>query len=130
VSTFTSVFNKQFNCDSCSKLFPKLPERLQEHQARLGCDGKVNPGLVFLPTHSMVGSPKVVYEECIGNFYSYRARELIRYLSKYRENINPYKGSYYEQPSKFVESMELVQNLYIQKETEQQQQMKKYGKRS
>ena len=104
-------------------MFPTQPLKLKEHQARLGCDGKRSPGLVFLPTYSMKGRPKIVYSKCIGNFYSFRVRDLVGYLGIYNKNIYPYAGSYYDQPAKFVEAMELVQNLHIQKQEEKEAQL-------
>ena len=126
VSTFTAMFDLQFNCSACNKKYPKVPARLKEHQARLGCDGKVNPNLVYLPNHSMKGSPKVVYAKCIGNFFNFKAMELVKYLGMYDKNLFPYPGTYYEQPNKFVEAMELVQNLYIENQTEKEQKLKRY----
>ena len=129
VSTVEAAFNMQFNCNVCLKKFPKLPERLVEHRARLGCDGKTNPNFVYLPAHDMAGSPKIIYSKCIGNFYSRNSMELIRYLSKFKENIFPYSGKYYDQPNKFVESLELVNNLIEQKQKEKEKQLNRARQR-
>jgi hypothetical protein len=128
VSTFTAAFDMQFNCGKCNKRYPKLPDKLKEHKARLGCDGKRDPKLVYLPSYEMDGRPKIVYKRCIGNFFSFKVMDLIRYSGKYSKNIFPYKGSYYDQPNKFVESMELVQNLIMQKESEKKNRLEKRRK--
>ena len=74
----------------------------------------------------MVGRPKIVFSKCIGNFFSFRVMNLIRYLDKWRENIYPYGGSYYEQPNKFVEVMDLIHNLVVEKQTAKEELSKKY----
>ena len=51
--------------------------------------------------------------------------ELIRLLSKYQQNIYPYNGGYYEQPSKFVEAMNLIDNLLSEHKAEQESALKK-----
>lgn len=129
VSTVEAAFNGQFNCSLCLKKFPLLPDRLVEHRTRLGCDGKVNPNFVYLPAHDMANSPKIIYNRCIGNFYSNNSMELIRYLSKFKKDIFPYPGSYYEQPNKFVESLELINNLIEQKQKERETQLNKSRRR-
>lgn len=106
-----------------------MPEKLEKHRKRLGCFGDTDPGLVYKPTYDMTGWPKIVYSKCIGNFFDYRAMELIRYHSKFKDGIYPYHGSYYEQPAKFVEVMDLVQNLIMQKQSEMKATLSKYKRK-
>lgn len=73
----------------------------------------------------MAGRPKILYSRCIGNFFNFEAMELIRLLSKYQQNIYPYSGGYYEQPSKFVEAMNLIDNLLSEHKAEQESALKK-----
>ena len=73
--------------------------------------------------------PKIVYSKCIGNFFNYKAMDLIRYAGKWRENIFPYDGNYYNLPSKFVESMELVQNLLMEQQSEKEKKMESFKRK-
>ena len=126
VSTFTAVTNLQFNCGTCCKKYPKLPLKLLEHQSRLGCDGKKNPQLTYTATHDMIGSPKILFKKCIGNFFDNKSMDLIKYFSKYKAGMMPYNGSYYDQPNKFVELMELVDNLVEQNNKEREEKLSRH----
>ena len=126
VSTFTSLYNADFNCSQCKRKYPKQPDKLEKHRKRLGCDGSVDPKLVYKPTHNMTSWPKILYSKCIGNFFDFRAMNLINYFHKYNKNAFPYKGSYYEQPNKFIEVMDLIGSLLSQDQAEKEEKLKKY----
>ncbi len=74
----------------------------------------------------MAGRPKINYKRCIGNYFCFKSMDLIRYFGKWKTNLFPYVGAYYEQPAKFVESMELIDNLTMQKNSERENQLKGY----
>jgi hypothetical protein len=115
----------QFNCDACNKIYPKQENKRLAHQKRLGCDGSVNPNLVYMPNYAMAGRPRILYYKCIGNFFSFSAMGLIRLISKFQDNIFPYDGAFYEQPAKFVESMQLIDNLLSEHKESQAQALKR-----
>jgi hypothetical protein len=113
----------------CLNKFPKDAKLQAKHQERLGCDGRVNPHLVYTPNYSMKGRPKIKYSKCIGNYFNFSSMELVRYYAKFKENVFPYNGSYYEQPNKFVEAMELVQNLFMEHKEQKEATLKRFGKK-
>lgn len=115
----------QFNCGECFKKYPRDREKAENHRKRLGCDGSINPNLVYKPTHEMTGYPKIIYNKCIGNFFDFNALEYIKFFTKYKENMLPFDCGYYDLPSKFVDIMNLVQNLISQKESEDQETLKR-----
>lgn len=73
----------------------------------------------------MEGRPKILYSKCIGNFYDTRAMYFIRNRERFSSGLYDYAGTYGQQPNKFVETMELVQNLTMQQHDEQQEKLKK-----
>lgn len=82
----------------------------------------------YRPNHAMKGSQKILYYKCPALFYSSYVAEFINYLSNYEKGIFPYPGSYSEQPAKFVDLMELVNNLMSEHQTELTEKQKQYGK--
>jgi len=128
VSTFTALTNNMFNCGKCKKKYPKAPDKQKEHQARLGCDGKVNPNTVYTPEYGMVGYPKIIYNKCLGNFVDYNVVEFINFNDRFLAGQMYYPGSYSEQPAKFVEAMDLIHNLFKEHEQVVKKRMGKYGR--
>ena len=81
------------------------------------------------------GNPSLHYKNCIGNHYYGQWASLINYFPSYEKGILPFSGGLMEQPSKFVEVMDLVHNLIKenQKEVERQNNLirqNRSGKRS
>lgn len=126
VSTYTSLTTPLYNCIHCKKMYPGQEERQRKHRERLGCGG--NSQQVYLPTYDMEPFPKIKYERCLGNFLDKNAIDLINYNTRWQNGDYPFNGGYLEQPAKFVEAMELVDNLKAQKSSEIEAIQKKHGK--
>lgn len=65
----------------------------------------------YRATHRATGNPGVKYRSCIGNYYDGQWGAFINSYKWYEKGIFPYPGSFFEQPSKYVEAMSLVETL-------------------
>ena len=74
----------------------------------------------------MGGAAKISYKTCIANFKDFGVVDLISFHEQYEKGIMPYAGGYMEQPSKFVEIMDLVHNLKSEYGSEKEALLKKY----
>jgi len=85
------------------------------------------PRHAYTPGHNNFGNPKVNYFNCIGNHFYARWSTLINYYPDYKDGIMPFSGGKFEQPSKFVDVMDLVHNLIKENEKniEQQEKLRK-----
>lgn len=74
----------------------------------------------------MSGAPDIVYYKCPANYQDNAAQKYMNLYQNYEKGQMPYPGSVLEQPSKFVELMELVHNLKDEYQTNREDQLKKY----
>ena len=101
-----------YRCYDCKRKH-EADERLWEkRQAAMACNYFAEkPRHKYLPSENNKGNPEVHYKKCVGNYYDGYWAKMINYYQKYEMGIMPFSGSYFEQPAKFVEAMELVHNL-------------------
>lgn len=125
-----TIRDAEYNCRLCKNKYSRRSEEIQEsHQRKKGCFSTFNkPILEYLPKYSMRGNSKILYNHCPARFYDGGVAELISYHSKFESGIMPYSGGFYQQPSKFVEIMELIHNLINEYKEEQQKSLEKHGR--
>lgn len=106
------------------------PNKWTKHREHMACNYFVEkPRHNYRPEYNNKGNPTVNYTKCIGNYFNGFWANLINYLPQYEKGVLPFEGSLMNQPSKFVEVMDLVHNLIREKETETEQQAKINGTR-
>lgn len=121
----------EFQCKYCKVKYRSDAKKQKLSQTRKGCfEILKNPTQQYRPLYSMEGSQKIIYYKCPALLYSRPAADLINYYDVFNKGILPYKGTYYEQPAKFVELMELVNNLIEENKQSNEKKKQKYGKRS
>jgi len=84
----------------------------------------------YRPNHNNIGNPKLNYTNCVGNHFNNYWAYWINYTDTYEKGILPFSGTVLEQPNKFVEVMNLVQNLKSEDQQSKDARVAQYGKRS
>lgn len=131
VSTFFSMIQREFNCSTCKVKYRGYAERQTKHQSRKGCfEAMGKPVMEYLPKHTMKGQSKILYYKCPSLFYDRGVAELIEFHHQWEKGIMPYNGGFMNQPAKFVELMDLVNNLKEENRTDLEEKQRQYGKRS
>lgn len=129
VSTFHCMTDRELQCSTCKVKYNRMPERQNKYQERKGCFGQMqNVVQQYRPKHAMKGRSKILYYKCPALFYNSHVADLINYSASWEKGIMPYEGSYMSQPAKFVELMELVNNLMSEHREEIAQKEANYGK--
>ena len=119
----------EFQCSPCKRKYRTQPERDEKNRTRKGCfDIYPSPILAYRPTHVMKHYSRINYFRCTAYFYNAAAADWINYLTRYKDGHMPFAGSLMEQPAKFVEAMELVDNLNLEHLKIIEDKAKKYGK--
>lgn len=85
----------------------------------------------YRPEFNNQGNPKILYKKCIGNYYNGFYAAFINDFKHFKENQLPFSGGLYEQPAKFAELFNLVNNLIRENEQiiERKQKMSKINGR-
>lgn len=123
------MVQREFQCAPCKVKHKGSQERQDKHQKRKGCFELMgNPVMQYRPNYSMKGSQKILYYKCPALFYSSYCAEFVNQLENYTKGVYMYSGSLSEQPAKFVELMELVNNLMSEHKEELSEKQKQYGK--
>lgn len=126
-----AIRDAEYACHLCKNKYGRLKDRQKEFQRKKGCfDTFEAPILSYLPNYTMKGCAKIVYHQCPARFFNPAISELISFSEKFSSGIMPYSGSYFEQPSKFVEIMDLIYNLINEYKQERKKTLEKHGKRS
>jgi hypothetical protein len=121
--------NAEYKCSICKGKYRKTPERDIKNRTRKGCfDIFPTPILSYRPQHTMEGYHKINYLKCVSYFYNNACAEWINYSERFKMGYMPFAGSELEQPAKFVELMELVDNLKAEHRIIIEEKAKKYGK--
>lgn len=122
--------NAEYKCGLCKKKYAKTPERDMKNRTRKGCFG-ISPTslLSYRPQHDMMGYHKINYFKCVSYFYNSACAEWINYNSRYEKGLLPFEGSEMDQPAKFVELMDLVDNLKAEHRIITEEKAKKFQNR-
>ncbi len=116
------------DCFTCKNKYSGSKERQDLLFKQKNCKKIApQPSLKYKPEHSMSGSAVILYSTCPANFKNIGTTILINHYSKYKTGIMPYSGGIMEQPAKFVEVMDLVQNLIEELETKKEITAKRFN---
>jgi hypothetical protein len=108
-----------YRCHDCKNKYKYEPERRKKYVESMACNFLADkPRHQYRPEHNNKGNPKISYNTCVGNFYFAYWASLINYYPDYEKGILPYSGSFFEQPAKFVEAMQLIHNLIRENENQ------------
>jgi len=117
ISTFTTLTEPKYRCDDCK--FKHKGDKFTKQQTFMACNYVAKSHRhKYLASHNNQGNPSVKYFNCIGNHYYGGWANIINFLPDYEKGIMPFTGGLMEQPSKFVEVMNLVHNLVSENDTE------------
>ena len=112
VSTFITQTTPKYRCDDCLLKHKGDKNRQEKHFEAMACGYYADkPRHEYRGEHCNKGNPSVLYKNCIGNHYNGMWASMINYSPKYLEGILPFSGGLMDQPTKFVEVMDLVHNL-------------------
>lgn len=107
----------------------KDAEKWPKHQVAMACNFSVKtPRHNYTPDHDNKENPKLLYYTCIGNLYDAYWASMINFNSKWADGIMPFDGGYMNLPSKFVEVMNLVDNLIRENHKDQENKLRQASK--
>lgn len=119
-----------FNCQQCKRKYPRDNVKQDALFKQKSCrEIRNEPQFKYKATYSMEGSPNIMFNTCVANFKNSGAVEFINIEKSFSEGVMPFSGGILEQPSKFVELMELVHNLKIEHQKEMEKKLEKYNGR-
>ena len=78
----------------------------------------------YKPEFNNSDNPTILYNKCIGNFYNGFYASLINSYHKFNDGMLPFMGGLYDQPAKFVEYMNIVQNLISENNSKKEREAK------
>lgn len=105
-SSLEAIYNQALQCNKCVL---KIDEDFREK--RKGCTGKYPFKKPLMDGY--------FYTICPGNFYAEAYGNLIDVHRLFRKGVLANAGGLMDQPSKYVDAMNFIENLVIEKETEQ-----------
>lgn len=111
-STFITMSEPKYRCADCKLRHKNEPTRRDKLESAMACKSFVDkPRHNYLPEYNNKDNPKIMYRKCIGNYFNNYWASIINMSDKWDNGIMPFSGSYYDQPAKFVEVMNLIYNL-------------------
>jgi hypothetical protein len=111
-----------FNCNTC------LEKRSESARIAGGCKGAVDQLVTswdFSKTKS--SNLQFYFSTCPSNLYSPLILECINMLSRWRNGEQFYNSGLFEYPAKFVELMQLIDNVTEEYQAAEQAKVKKYN---
>ena len=126
-STLHALTNRDFICSQCQGKFVSrrdAEEMLAKTKRIKGCE---TPHKVAVHRIRQ-GDTKLNYSSCIGNFFSFSAMSWINFYNSFEQGVLPFQGGYMDQPSKFIDVMNIVSN-YKQEEMVRSAQAQKQAMR-
>lgn len=115
-STLEIIYNTSLQCSKC---VVKTDEKYRE--ARKGCTGK-SPFKRPL-------TEDMFYTKCAGNFYHQGFAQLLDTHRMFRKGVLANDGGLMDQPSKYLEMMNLIESFVVEKEIEQLKKSAKDGRK-
>lgn len=106
-STLHALTNRDFICSTCQSKHSNRPDA----QAILDKSKKIKGCTQPLPVaiHKISqGQTRLNYSSCIGNFFSFSAMSWINFYNSFEQGVMPFGGGYMDQPSKFIDVMNIV----------------------
>lgn len=117
VAAIEIVYNRSYQCGFCVS---KIGEKVRENTKN--CTGKAaRPKVRELEIFS--------FTLCPGNFYSSSYGSLVDIHRQFRKGVLVNEGGLLDQPSKYIDLMNLIENLISQKEIDALKESAKNGKR-
>lgn len=121
----------KYRCGDCKLKHKNVPDRRKKLEDAMACRKPLNEYRhQYLPEQNNIDNPKILYKQCIGNYYNGYYASLINIYGKYSEGLLPYSGSLYEQPAKFVECMNIIYNLISENDYKKAQRESNIKKRT
>lgn len=115
----------RYRCHDCKLKYKNDKQKTLKHREFMACDYLAEkPRHSYKPEFNNTGNPTILYNKCIGNSYNGYWGTLINYYPKYKEGIMLYDGNLADQPSKFVDVMNLIDNLVRESESENERKEK------
>lgn len=111
------IYNESYQCNKCIK---KVHESVRENTKN--CTGKAK---------AVRKKPmdEFTFELCPGNFYNPAYGQLLDMHRLYRKGVLAGSGGLLDQPSKYVDLMNLMESLIVQKELEAMKKSAKDGRK-
>lgn len=107
-----------YRCLDCKRKYATDPVKNEKNKQQKACDFIAEkPRHRYIAGHNNKGNPSISYSNCVGNHYYGGWASFINYSPMYNKGIMPFEGGLMDQPAKFVELMNLIDNL-IQENTE------------
>lgn len=103
-SAIEIIHNKKFQCAECVK---KISPSVREN--RMNCTGKIKKEIKF---------DGFQYDRCPGNFYNPGYAQLLDVHRMFKNGVLAYPGGLMDQPAKYIETMNLIENITNGKELE------------
>ena len=126
VTTFMVMTDNNLKCSMCKNKHRGSTKRQELLFKQKGCkEVSTNPKTQYKPTHEMTGASPILYYTCPANLRDGSASSLISVYDNYDKGIMPFSGGLLEQPSKFVEVMDLVHNLTSEYQTQRNKDLAK-----
>ena len=112
VSTFMTLTTPKYRCSDCIRKYKGDEVKSDKLKEQNACNYLTEkPRHKYTAGHNNKGNPGVNYFTCVGNYYFPEWSGLISYFQTYSKGILPFEGGMYDQPAKFVELMNLIDNL-------------------
>jgi hypothetical protein len=115
-SAIEIIYNQALQCSKCVL---RTDENYRE--VRKGCTGK-NP-------FKRIAVEGIYYTKCAGNFYNQGYGQLLDVHRLFRKGVLANEGGLLDQTAKFIDIMNLVESLVIDKEIEQLKKSAKNGRK-
>lgn len=129
-STFITMTEPKYRCSDCKLKYKSDQAKLKKNLEFMACDYIPDkPRHFYKPEFNNQGNPVINYKNCIGNYYNNFFASMINYYPKYKDGILPFAGGMYDQPSKFVDLMDLVHNLISENNESNRQKQQLLAKR-
>ena len=121
--------NSKYRCGDCFKKYKHEPIRREQYEKNMSCKViEKEPRHFYKPNKNNIGNPKINFKHCIGNYFNQYYSFWINYHANFEKGMLPFKGTYLEQPSKFVDLMNLVDNLMKEDQEIKAERAKKNGR--
>lgn len=105
-STLHALTNRDFICSQCQAKYANSPEQSEKYRRIKGCEKQLP-----MPVHKIrQGQIGLQYLSCIGNYFSYSSMTWINFYNSFEQGVLPFEGGYMDQPSKFIDVMNIVGN--------------------
>lgn len=99
-TAFYTLENSEFNCGECLHKYRTRPQQFEIKGCR---DVKATP------IHHI--DHEIIFRTCIGNLASQTVGYWFRAADAFDKGVMPFSGSYFDQPNKAIEVIDLIRSL-------------------